>query len=75
METFVVRVWRAADHGRRGSDEPETRLRGLAEHVGTGAETRFGSEEELLRFLRSTPIPSGAAEPGADRPSSPSGTP
>ena len=51
METFVVRVWRAAGEPMI----PETarmQLRGLVEHVGTGTTARFGGGEELLQFLR-----------------------
>lgn len=62
MEMFVVRVWRAADRESGGSDDPTARLRGLAEHVGTGATARFRGGEELLQFLRRTSTPSHPGE-------------
>ncbi len=65
METFVVRVWRAAG-------EPEipetstTELRGLVEHVGTGTTARFGGGEELLRFLLRPPRSTDCEEARTD---------
>lgn len=55
METYVVRVWRAADDGPGFPEASPAQLRGLVEHVGTGTTARFGGGEELLRFLRRPP--------------------
>lgn len=46
METFVVRVFVPAEHG-------ETPFAGVLEHVGTNWSARFGSDEELVRAIRS----------------------
>ena len=52
VETFVVRAWREDP-----DDEPTTddSLRGVVEHVATGASTPFRDAEQLLLFLRSRP--------------------
>ncbi len=57
METFVVRVWRAADPDSVAPNAWKPPLRGLVEHVGTGVAARFGGGEELLRFLQDAPTP------------------
>ncbi len=62
METFVVRVWRAADPEPEGSTPWAAQLRGLVEHVGTGTAARFGGGEELLRFLRRPPRPTDSED-------------
>ena len=59
MDTFVVRVWRSAEPEPVAPESLEPPLRGLLEHVGTGAVTRFGGGAELLRLLRGSP-------PGSD---------
>ncbi len=63
METFVVRLW-TPDAG--GHPDPE--LKGVAQHVATGAERRFTSPEELLEFLAQIILdaqpPAGAPAPG-----------
>lgn len=46
METFIVRVWVPSDPSERGH------LRGVVEHVGSGSETTFVGEDELLAMLR-----------------------
>jgi hypothetical protein len=46
METFIVRVWMPSD-----SLEGQT-LRGVVEQVGSGSETAFVDEDELLAVLR-----------------------
>ena len=46
METFIVRVWVPTD-----SSEQE-QLRGVVEHVGSGSETTFVDEDELLATVR-----------------------
>jgi hypothetical protein len=56
VETFVVRIWTAAEH----ADDPERfRLRGLVERVQSGEQAFFKSAGELLAFLE------GCLEPGA----------
>ena len=47
METFLVQVWVPADEV-----SPDTHLRGLVRHIGTGVETPFRGDEEILRLLR-----------------------
>jgi hypothetical protein len=47
VETFLVRLWRAAP-----GEPPGAELRGVVRSVGTGAELVFASGEELLAFLR-----------------------
>jgi hypothetical protein len=56
VETFVVRAWRGDP-----DDEPTTddSLRGVVEHVATGASTPFRDADQLLEFLRSRPDPGG----------------
>lgn len=63
METFVVRVWRAAGP-ESGMPPPGLALRGFAEHVGTGVTTRFGGGDELLGFLRRLAAPADPEELG-----------
>ena len=63
METFVVRVWHAADP-EPGIPDSRKPLRGFVEHVGTGAATRFGGGAELLRFLRGSPTPADSESVG-----------
>jgi hypothetical protein len=53
METFVVRAWRSTgDDDAAGGDDT---LRGVVEHVGTGATAPFQDEEQLIDFLRARP--------------------
>ena len=52
METFVVRAWRDDPDGAPATDGS---LRGVVEHVATGASTPFTDAEQLLSFLRSSP--------------------
>jgi hypothetical protein len=48
VETFVIRVWTPAEQ----ADDPERfRLRGLAEHIGSGEREAFRGARELLAFL------------------------
>jgi hypothetical protein len=48
VETFVIRIWTPAEH----VDDPERfRLRGLAEHIGSGEREAFRRAGELLAFL------------------------
>jgi hypothetical protein len=49
VETFVVRAWREDPDGEPTADDS---LRGVVEHVATGASTPFRDAEQLLRFLR-----------------------
>ncbi|HKY68912.1 MAG TPA: hypothetical protein VJM49_21160 [Acidimicrobiales bacterium] len=56
METFVVRAWRGEPDGDPTADGP---LRGVVEHVATGASTPFRDAEQLLAFLRSGPDDGG----------------
>ncbi len=61
METFIVRLWVPSD-----SSEQE-QLRGVVEHVGSGSETTFVDEDELLATLRARvretePAPSPASD-------------
>ena len=46
METFLVQVWVPAEVS------PDADLRGLVRHIGTGVETPFRGDEEVLRLLR-----------------------
>jgi hypothetical protein len=62
METFVVRVWRAADEGLGSAPKSAAQLHGLVEHVGSGTTTRFVGDEELLRFLRRSALPGNLDE-------------
>ena len=51
METFVVRAWRpAADEA--ASAEGGGALRGVVEHVATGATIPFRDAEQLVAFLQ-----------------------
>lgn len=52
VETFVVRAWREDPDGGSTSDDA---LRGVVEHVATGASTPFHDADQLLEFLRSRP--------------------
>jgi hypothetical protein len=55
VETFVVRAWRSAP-----DDEPlDDTLRGVVEHVGTGASMPFRDVDQLISFLRSRPADGG----------------
>ena len=56
METFLVQVWVPADEV-----SPDTDLRGLVRHIGTGVETPFRGDEEVVRLLRG-PGPAGPPE-------------
>jgi hypothetical protein len=61
METFVVRAWRpAADEP--ASSEGGGALRGVVEHVATGATIPFRDAEQLVAFLQG-----GGAEGSAVR--------
>ncbi|HET8621609.1 MAG TPA: hypothetical protein VFM27_21750 [Acidimicrobiales bacterium] len=56
METFVVRAWRpAADepspHHEGGSLRADGSLRGVVEHVATGASIAFRDADQLVAFL------------------------
>jgi hypothetical protein len=51
METFVVRAWRSAPDG----DPADDGLRGVVEHVGSGASMPFRDADQLVSFLRSRP--------------------
>jgi hypothetical protein len=56
METFVVRAWRpAADqpspHEGDGSLRADGSLRGVVEHVSTGASIAFRDADQLVAFL------------------------
>jgi len=50
VETFVVRAWREDPDGEPTTDDS---LRGVVEHVATGASTPFRDADQLLEFLRS----------------------
>jgi hypothetical protein len=56
VETFVVRAWRDEPDGDL---TPDDSLRGVVEHVATGASARFTDADQLLTFLRSAPAPGG----------------
>ncbi|MGH7563342.1 MAG: hypothetical protein ACREK5_02835 [Gemmatimonadota bacterium] len=60
METFVVRVWRAADQDLNPPEERLVPLRGFVEHVPSGAVVPFRGSDELVRFLRA---PAGPDDP------------
>ncbi len=67
METFLVRIWTEPD--RAGVPEPARPLRGLVQHVRSGAEARFADPAELVgvleRLSRPVPIPAApAGDPG-----------
>jgi hypothetical protein len=47
METFLVKVWVAAD-----DTQPPAELRGVVRHVTTGVETTFRGDAEVLDLLR-----------------------
>jgi hypothetical protein len=50
METFVIRIWQAADSD--GGTAPKRNvLRGIVEHVPSGRSARFRSGEELLSLV------------------------
>ncbi len=51
MDTFVIRLWSAADQATTPSDDP----RGVARHVGTGHAGAFRDGAELLVLLRELP--------------------
>jgi hypothetical protein len=48
VETFVIRVWTPL---RRDDDFVQQRLRGVAEHIGSGVHDAFRDSSELLAFL------------------------
>jgi hypothetical protein len=48
VETFVIRIWTPAE---RDDDLDCYRLRGLAEHIGSGRRKPFVDPRELLEFL------------------------
>ena len=53
----MVRAWRpAADEGLPSDADA---LRGVVEHVATGASTPFHDADQLLEFLRSRRDPGG----------------
>jgi len=54
METFVVRIWTAAE---RDCDPGAFPLRGLVEHVASGAKSAFQGTAELLAFLEASVRP------------------
>ena len=47
MHTLLVRVWVSADESCWDTD-----LHGVVRHVGTGVETSFRNDEEILDLLR-----------------------
>jgi hypothetical protein len=62
VETFVVRAWRAAPDDMSHDDEPaDDTLRGVVEHVGSGASMPFRDVDQLISFLRSRPADGGPA--------------
>jgi hypothetical protein len=63
METFIVRAWFPPDD----SAEADA-LRGIVEHVGSGHESAFVSESELLALLRAPAFRSQKRRAGAARP-------
>jgi hypothetical protein len=48
VETFVIRVWTPAGHLAEAESD---RLRGIAEHIGSGEHDAFRDTDELLAFL------------------------
>jgi hypothetical protein len=63
VETFVVRAWRSSTDDISPDDEPaDDTLRGVVEHVGSGASMPFRDVDQLISFLRSRP-----ADGGSDR--------
>ena len=65
MDTFVIRMWRGGDaHATaRGAPDPDSGIRGVLRHVGSGSESAFAGPDELLRLLGG-PVALG----GSDRP-------
>lgn len=59
VETFVVRAWRGEPDGEAAADGT---LRGVVEHVATGASTPFRDAEQLLAFLRAGPDDGGPSD-------------
>jgi hypothetical protein len=54
VETFVVRAWRSDADGDPSTGEDDA-LRGVVEHVGTGATMPFRDVEQLISFIRARP--------------------
>lgn len=50
MQTYVVRIWVPA-----GEPEDREQVRGVVEHLGTGASQPFRDGAELLAFLHAQP--------------------
>jgi hypothetical protein len=48
VETFVIRIWISAE---RDDELERYRLRGLAEHIGSGERRAFRGAGGLLAFL------------------------
>ncbi|WP_344311812.1 hypothetical protein [Fodinicola feengrottensis] len=58
MQTFVVRLWRPPEGP---NTDPAGGLRGVVEHVPSGAESSFTSEAALLDFVRGCLNPNESA--------------
>jgi hypothetical protein len=50
MESYLVQVWVPADEAAADAD-----LRGVIRHVGSGVETPFHGEAEVVRLLHQRP--------------------
>jgi hypothetical protein len=55
VETFVVRAWRSGADGDPATGDHDDALRGVVEHIGTGASMPFRDVDQLIAFLRSLP--------------------
>ena len=51
METFVVRAWRPRADEALPHDDDDRSLRGVVEHVATGASIPFRDADQLVAFL------------------------
>lgn len=71
METFVVRLWLAAEPE---APAQEQELRGQVAHVGSGRSARFVGGDALLKFLRSVRETATGERTAGDGPSTAGGS-
>ena len=69
METFVLRIWQAANSDGGAAPKRNT-LRGIVEHVPSGRSARFRSGEELLSLVAARLAPPGTTFPSGPMPAS-----